>query len=56
MSELKPCPFCGTPDPIMIHREDEDSWLVHCTWCGAQSGARGSKEIATAVWNRRWEQ
>ena len=56
MSQLKPCPFCGTPSPFMIHNEDEDAWRVTCTWCGASSGERGSEEIATAVWNRRWTQ
>ena len=56
MSPLRPCPFCGTPDPLLLHNDDTDSWRVLCTWCGASSAERGTKEKALDAWNRRWAQ
>ena len=56
MSSLKPCPFCGTPDPLLLHSDDTDSWRVLCTWCGASSAERGTEEKALDAWNRRWAQ
>ena len=56
MSSLRPCPFCGTPDPYMFHSETEDTWTVACTWCGGRTADRGTEETAQAAWNRRWAQ
>lgn len=55
MTELKPCPFCGSND---IHRfeptayEIGDDASVSCEECGAE--VRGNTlRIALSKWNRR---
>jgi len=54
--QLRPCPFCGTPDPYIFRNEAEDSWAVSCTWCGCRTADRGTQESAIRSWNMRWEQ
>ena len=56
MTDLKLCPFCGTPDPYLFHNETEDTWAVACTWCGCRTADRGTQESAVRSWNMRWEQ
>lgn len=53
---LKPCPFCGS-DKVSVHYdEDDDTYSVYCSECGA-SGALGDTEAAAIkVWNERAEQ
>lgn len=62
MSELKPCPFCGSEVFLMVvppHThiifdmpECEGEAFVECTNCGAAIGER-TEERAIDAWNRR---
>jgi hypothetical protein len=49
MTELKPCPFCGS--------EELNTWIdcVYCTECGAQGPDADDKDLdlARAAWNGR---
>lgn len=53
MSELKPCPFCGSDvgEPI----ECTNGWYIVCDECGTAGLAYDSKAEAIAAWNRRAE-
>lgn len=65
--ELKPCPFCGRADKMVIWATEETSfdecrlinWRVSCnaegdeTGCGGSSGVKRTREEAIAAWNRR---
>lgn len=57
MTELKPCPFCGSPH--VADRYVRDGQQVFCTDCGASAppafhGPNGdTEERATNAWNRR---
>lgn len=66
MTELKPCPFCGRNNGLLIssihHRLDDivyDQWSVFCdasggkTGCGAMCGYHDTKTQAIEAWNRR---
>lgn len=48
MSELKPCPFCGSRDVEMCQSDD---YFVKCEECGAQGPLRFHKENARKAWN-----
>ena len=52
MTELKPCPFCGSTNvKIMTNGE---GWWVECLKCGAMSGiGEYSDDEAIETWNRR---
>lgn len=53
MSELKPCPFCGHPDPKLLIAVGEE-WVL-CP-CGASSGMVAespNNQRAKDKWNRR---
>lgn len=63
MSELKPCPFCGSDDVVVIHdchvREGEEYASVTCRGCGVFAMALGhgstpdeAMEDAKEKWNR----
>jgi Lar family restriction alleviation protein len=53
MSELKPCPFCGSADVVMT--ENDLGWPVgQCDDCGAAGPCiRANKNKARSEWNRR---
>ena len=67
--ELKPCPFCGRTDTLIIHEvsqqlDDTDikQYTVICNTsgdnagCGANCGYRHfTKQAAIAAWNKRKE-
>lgn len=67
--ELKPCPFCGRTDTLIIHEvserlDDTDikQYTVVCNTfgnnagCGANCGYRHfTKQDAIAAWNKRAE-
>ena len=64
MSELKPCPFCGTPYPYITfeHGYIDDSAVVFCNHCkisvkleeNDQEGYNATtKRKAIEAWNRR---
>ena len=64
--ELKPCPFCGRVDKLIIdeihHRLDDiviRQYRICCsaagdnTGCGASCGYQMTEEEAIKAWNRR---
>ena len=63
---LKPCPFCGNPNPVYwCYPEDGKTlftqrWAVLCYYpdggCGAEGSHQKSKEEATIAWNERQPQ
>jgi len=55
MSDLKPCPFCGSSDVGRVQRDPVPlRWLgVACNSCGAQSRLSAHQDRADAAWNRR---
>lgn len=42
---LKPCPFCGSKDDLVIDRFDEVFRAVECGACGARGSWRGSEDL-----------
>lgn len=64
MAELKPCPFCGNPKPMIMHDLELVPHGIHCSKCGTFvkfAGINGHKdktfgetmEKIAAKWNRR---
>lgn len=57
MSDFKSCPFCGSNDIEILHREKPypTKWRYHsiCNRCGAEGEVGFSKEDATEKWNSR---
>lgn len=53
MSELKPCPFCGSNK--IITRKTRMWHRVVCEACGTVSGYWFNKEQAITAWNERAE-
>jgi Lar family restriction alleviation protein len=57
-AEIKPCPFCGDPDPA-IDEVDMDVWAVVCNDCGAigptqnDDGKINLGPKAIELWNGR---
>lgn len=52
MSELKPCPFCGTEARTM-YVEDLGEWIAFCYYCGCTMEYYDSEESVIKAWNRR---
>lgn len=50
MSELQPCPFCGSK-AILV--EDKEQYKIYCTKCECQYGWCEHKDDAIRGWNRR---
>lgn len=50
-SELLPCPFCGSKDPVQFDQTGI-SWIM-CEGCGAEGPTREELDGAIASWNRR---
>ena len=60
MTELKPCPFCGSEDIKLRHYKvnDYDWWYVACVKCRIAIDPMlwddcVSREEAIEIWNRR---
>lgn len=52
MSELKPCPFCGSKHLLVTHlRRDVNS--VVCIDCGGEGPEKLGRDDAISSWNRR---
>lgn len=50
--ELKPCPMCGNPEPVLYDFDGED-WGIECGVCVVQTIMVDRREQAVADWNRR---
>lgn len=54
MSELKPCPFCGSTDLEIDDVPGTDAYGVICCGCGISMVPTAfDKECAIEEWNRR---
>ena len=51
MSEIKPCPFCGNSEDLVIRGRVLS--YIYCWNCGAESGLADSKDEAIEAWNQR---
>lgn len=54
MEKLKPCPFCGSSDMVIL--DDGYSWIVDCAseTCPASPQTRGAtRDDAISAWNTR---
>ena len=54
MAELKPCPFCGG-DNVLVIKTDifNPSWYARCNDCKVMSTFYKTREDAVAGWNQR---
>ena len=52
MTELRPCPFCGSDD-VVSGAGLEDEYYVECWDCSAKIESYKSLEEAITGWNRR---
>lgn len=56
LSELLPCPFCGSK-PVMGYSKRDEAWEIYCDgeWCDARitGWTDGERESAIRAWNTR---
>jgi len=52
MSELKPCPFCGSGNVFEQGDNEHRGWWCYCYDCGAEGPIRSDH---LAAWNQRAE-
>ena len=52
MSELKPCPFCGTT-PEKVYKSTGQTTQIVCPKCRAQFPKSTNENAFDAAWNRR---
>lgn len=62
MKEIKPCPFCGNEEVIIVPTEvrniDDTITMmgsVCCQKCEADGPLKVTEEYAIEAWNRAWE-
>lgn len=53
MTELKPCPFCGSEAYVIIRDVDDWTPWIRCKGCGVETDCFDSAEEAIEAWNRR---
>ena len=53
MTELKPCPFCGSGRQRIVLATD--GWAIDCLSCAVQVGFDSAEEDAVLAWNTRAE-
>lgn len=55
--KLKPCPFCGSTDPLIVtfstFGSDEKEYGFYCWNCKTKGPHAPSEELAAKAWNRR---
>lgn len=60
MTNLKPCPFCGSEN-VALSQDERGSWAVECYGYACHAYVTNAKwacerkEDAIALWNRRKE-
>lgn len=50
--ELKPCPFCGSEDLIVLKKRNTPKWM-QCANCLSSTGTYNTVEEVIEAWNRR---
>ncbi len=50
--ELKPCPFCGYTQIIVVSGA-VDCFYAQCEYCGAEGPSNCSEDNVLIEWNRR---
>ena len=55
MSDLKPCPFCGSNNYSVDSYDRHHRWYAWCNDCHALLVGRDTKEEAIEAWNERVE-
>ena len=53
MSEIKPCPFCGSNEVEPFKKVNHELFGFCCWNCGAESGFGGTEKRAIEKWNQR---
>ncbi len=58
MTELKPCPFCGSKKVHMQYSFDDEHRVIHCLHCDVE--VRGcwfivNDDELAQMWNRRYK-
>ena len=53
MCELKPCPFCGKDDSLVIESLGCKRYVVRCFSCKLQMGQWFGLETVVEAWNTR---
>ena len=55
MTELKPCPFCGSTAHITDFGFSQDvcTYAIYCDKCNASVGAEANEKEVAELWNRR---
>lgn len=53
MTELKPCPFCGSESRLFETGNYTAHYAVCCTECLCRTHEQDTEEEAVSVWNRR---
>lgn len=57
MEALKPCPFCGHDNPMILDRvwdwDEPAVYWVECRRCDAKTAEEDNERDARANWNKR---
>jgi len=52
-TKLKPCPFCGSDQQLVVTKTATNEWFFGCDFCGARGPVRFGREVAREHWNHR---
>lgn len=54
MTDLKPCPICGSEKVVIMESGNEPDWFfAHCDGCGTEGSADLGISVAIEHWNTR---